>query len=233
LKHLLLALTVSILLLSCGGTASAGIIYTQNFNGGTAPGFSLSGLWHVTSNFPFSPNFALGYVQGETSNSGTADGNYDTGNANSATAFSPAITLPSSGPITLTFQAFNHNEYGDSPDFYDRLSVGLSTDGTTFGTMLASTSFFDSPPVTIPYWTPSNQGYNLITVDLTPFAGQTIYLAFNYNTEDGVDNGHPGARIDDIQITGPVPEPTTLTLFGVAALTAGYVGLRRRKVAEA
>ena len=209
LKTLGVSAAAIALLCAIPAAASAGV-YVQNFDSGSAPGFTMGGMWHVTSNFPSSPNYALGYVQGETAFSGSPDGNYDTaGSPNSGAAFSPLIALSSVGTPTLTLNAVNFNEIGDSPDYYDRLEIGVSLDGSTFDSLLASTSHYDGAAS---FFSSSSPGapYQTLTFDLSAYKGQSIYLMFNYATIDAVDNFHPGARIDDISITGTaVPEPAT------------------------
>ena len=210
--------------------AHANVIYSQGFESG-AGGYALSGLWHVTQNFPASGNNALGYVQGETNPGAIADGTYDTGSANSGIAVSPMISLPN-GLDTLTFLAFNHNEFGDNPVFFDRLTVSvLSGSGST---LLASTgSVWDFAPTNIPFWDPSNQGYNLISIDISAFAGQSIQLMFGYDTFDRIDNQHPGARIDNVSISNStaVPEPSSIALAGLGGLGLAFGAYRRRKSA--
>src|SRR5690242_9273253 len=104
--------------------AAKAAVYSENFDSGNA-GYAMTGLWHVTQNFPFSNPNALGYVHNETAGS-TPNGDYATGgNANSGTATSPLILLAADS-TTLTFEAFNHNEYGDDPNFYDRLQVYIN-----------------------------------------------------------------------------------------------------------
>ena len=82
----------------------------------------------------------------------------------------------------------------------------------------------------IPYWTSSNTGYNLITVDLTAFDNTpSIQLVFRYDTLDPLYDDFLGARIDNISLRGgnnqnpsPVSEPASLVLFCLGAL--GMVG---------
>ena len=69
-------------------------------------------------------------------------------------------------------------------------------------------------------------------LDLSTYAGQQIEIEFHYDTIDGADNAHPGARIDDIVVNASVssvssvPEPGTLALVGLAL--TGMVTVRRR-----
>jgi hypothetical protein len=214
-----IALALALMGALASTAASAGTIYSENFASGTAPGFTLSDLWHVTSNFPGPSGYALGFVKDETPDSATADGNYvgDVGGYD-ATAYSSSISLPSLGTTTLFLLAFNHNEYGNDPAVYDRLRIGVSTDGGASYTILTSTSYVDGVP-TFPFWTPDNQGYQSLNLDLSAYGGQTIQLAFNYATIDSYDDQHPGARIADIIIDNQtVPEPATLALLGLAGL---------------
>jgi hypothetical protein len=52
------------------------------------------------------------------------------------------------------------------------------------------------------------QQYYPISVDLSAYGGQVIYLAFRFETLDPVLNNYPGARIDDIHIfNGPASVP--------------------------
>ena len=208
------------------GTSNAVVVYSQDFAGGSSGSYSMNSLWHVTSNFGGTSGFALGYVRNETQPSAIPDGNYDTGVTNSGTALSPGIVIPGSGATTLTLKAFNHNEFGDAPDFFDRLRVSVSTDGGATSTVLASTSPDDSASqVTFPYWTGVDEYQNLV-LDLTSFDGMTINLLFGYDTLDSLDNNHPGARITDIAING-TPEPGTMLNLALGLVALGWLGRRK------
>ena len=221
------------------GLAVAGILiaaapasaqtYSQNFDSGTAPGFTLNGLWHVSSNDPESPGYDLAFTQNETPDQQAPDGNYE--GLWDSTAFSSLISL-GAGAHSLDLDAVNFNEIGDGPDYYDRLRIGVSLDGSSYA-ILASTSTFDGAPT---YFAPSSPGdpYQHLTLDLSAYAGQNIYLAFNYSTLDSGDNDHAGARIDNIAVDGvvreAVPEPASWALMlGGFGMIGG--ALRRRRAA--
>ncbi len=182
------------------------ISYSQNFDSGSAPGFNLSGLWHVTQNYPSSGSYSLGFVENETA-SATPNGDYDNG-TDGATAFSGPIAIAGPNP-TLTFKAFVGDEWDQRQSDYDDLLVWVSTDGVNFSQAIASSSPHFGDP-TIPEWSgPGAQQYHTITVDLSPYNGRVIYLAFSFYTYDDLFNHYPGVRIDDIHVfngTGSVTQ---------------------------
>ena len=238
---MLAALAGGLLATAVATTPAAGsTVYAENFDSGGATGFTFNGLWHVTSNFYASERQALGYVQNETAGSQIPDGDYDVPFGDPApAAFSPLISLSANGVNTLTLNAVNFNEIGDDPDGYDWLEIGVSLDKVHFDRVLTSTTHSD---LASDYFAPSAVGapYQALSLGLGAYAGQDIYLMFRYVTLDGVNNLHPGARIDDILITnqpgvavdGGVPEPATWALL---MLGFGAVGcaLRSRKPAGA
>lgn len=204
--------------------ASAAPVYSEDFEAG-APGFTFSGFWHVTQNAPSSGSFALGYVHDETPGP-VANGSYAGTDGSQFNAFGPGILLPNAANITFTFVALNHDEGidgGHTPNSFDRLSVGVSTNGTSFGTVVAS-----SPPQNGGVLISENNGYHPYSVNLTAFAGQTIYLSFGYYTQDGTFDNYPGARIDNLEINAiPEPESYAMMLAGLGLM--GFVAKRRKQ----
>jgi hypothetical protein len=205
------ALVVAVLL-STASPTRADTIYVQNFDSGGAAGYALSGLWHVTGNFPFSGQFDLGYVTGET-NGPVLNGSYDTGSTNSGNAFTPGIVLPAAGPLRLTFEYVLDAESGTPFDSFSVL-VNPAAQSEIGATILGSNGGGDLP---------NSLNYRLAVFDLTAFAGQTVFIGFRFDTVDAIANGFKGVRIDDVTVA-LVPEPSSLVL-----LTLGGVGLLRRR----
>ena len=191
-------------LAASSSVAHAVTIYSEDFETGAA-GFTFSGLWHVSTNYPAGAAKALAFCENETANSATPDGDYNIGNINQS-CFSGPIVIPA-GAWDLVFDAFNGDEFGDAPESFDRLSVGVSLDGVNVDSIVASSNP-QNGGVNIPEWSgPGTEQYFHITADLSAYAGQTIYLVFGYATIDGIDNAHPGARLDNLVIQSGVPRP--------------------------
>ena len=100
--------------------------YVEDFEDGIANGFTLTGLWHVTQNYPNAGSNSLGFVQAETASS-IPNGNYNTGSNLTQTIFSGPILITGTNP-TLTFRAFVGDEWDQGPEGWDRLSASISTD---------------------------------------------------------------------------------------------------------
>ena len=108
---------------------------------------------------------------------------------------SPAIVLPSSN-ISLSWWYRVNGEYPA-----DKLAVKVST--TTNATSAFTNILIDITP------TAANNNWTLQTVDLSAFAGQTIYIAFHHH--DTYDNNY--ICIDDITISqGTTPTQYTITV---------------------
>ena len=168
-----------------------------------APGWSLSGLWHVEAlaqpqgiSAP-----ALAYTQG-CSGSGTAGCNYDTGLANSGAAVSPPLTVGSAR--LLTFKALRQAG-GSACGAFDLSQVYYSTDG---GNAFYPFNLSPDGGITAGYlWL---AGPNICGDDAS---AQTVSIvlpdgvtniAFFFNTVDANNNGSPGWFIDDLSFSVPV-----------------------------
>ena len=180
-------------------------LQAQDFNDGSAQGWSLNGLWHVTGNSPNGTQ-ALGYVQNETAGT-TLNGDFDTQAANSGTATTPTLTCGSS--CLLSFDWLDESE-GSSFDVLSLQMLLPSAEVTLFSTLnVSSTSNY------------ANYSTDLLGL-LAP--GSSFQLQFLFNTVDSFANTAAGARIDNVTLdTGPVanvPEPSPLLL-----LLASLLGL--------
>ena len=241
MKHLALTLTCVALLSIASQQSQAGVIYSEGFESGTAPGWGLDdsglnappalvvgGLWHVTENAPASGRFALGYVHHETPGP-FPNGDYDTGDGgesvNFGSAASPVILLPN-GTATLYFDILSDTGADGPPGFFaDFLNV---TD--EFGGILATTLNAGMFPfaVQIPGGT-----YHRIAIDISAYAGGLFFVDFSFNTFDGFFNDHPGIRIDNVEIDSAFPEPSTFVLSSIVLGIFGAALVKRSESSAA
>jgi hypothetical protein len=115
---------------------------------------------------------------------GGASGSYDSGSANQGSASSPAIALPA-GKAALSFWVWLDVETSPA---HDQLSLRA---GTT--TLWSKASL---PATAYRRWTQ-------VEVSLTSLAGQSVTLAFVFDTVDGWGNSGEGVYVDELSlITG-------------------------------
>lgn len=157
--------------------------------------WTATGLWHLVSDGDacsnsFSPTTSWYYGQ-------ASDCTYDTGSGNSGelTMVSP-VTLPS-GESTLDFMSWQATEPFEE---YDRPTLRISTDGVTFETLW--------------YWADNSATWQKITVDLSAYAGQAVWLQFALDTEDEQHNHFTGWYVDDVAIRLQTP-----TVVNTATIT--------------
>ena len=171
--------------------------------------WTATGLWQrMSDDGPCANSYSPGrsWYYGQAS-----DCTYDTGgpNAGTLTLIAP-ITLPV-GESKLTFWSWQSTEPFEE---YDRPVVRLSTDGESFTDLW--------------YWADNTAMWQLISVDLTAYAGQTIWLQFALDTRDEQHNHYPGWYVDDVQVVQSTPflvnramasASATITATATATLT--------------
>ncbi|TVQ64004.1 MAG: hypothetical protein EA379_02935 [Phycisphaerales bacterium] len=165
------------------GTLEMVNVFYENFpTGSLSGGWTASGLWNITDQCGSGGcdgSFFAYYGQ-------TSTCTYNSGAANTGDLTSPSITLPNvpaGGSITLTYCSRRESESLQTYDL-SRLYIG--------------TTIVDQP-------VGNNLTWETRTVDLTPYAGQTIQLRFNFDTRDNILNDFLGWQVDGINITAIAP----------------------------
>ncbi len=221
------------LALAATATLASGQVSTFYFSDfeGTDGGFVSGGVgdWergtpspYVAANEPASRTFGNGGINAAFSGDELWATNLDGSHTNpSPTAFSSLQqTFDFSGlagPITLSFMHYLNS----GSNAFDMASVQVN--GTSLITYDGDEGSFDDGG------TPGDASDDTVvfapaTVDLSAFAGQSsVLLDFNFLQSTVV--ARDGWYIDDVLITGVVPEPTSLALLGLGGLAA----LRRRR----
>ena len=166
-------------------TGSGGGFYTYCFDdAGDPEGWTMTGLWNVTSDRSLSPSFSLHYGKGVGRNYRTGGG------SNSGSATSPSFVVPTTGSRLLEFDVWREVENFASGT-WDEFTVSIlptgavlyavSRDGGTAG------------------------AWEHITINLAGYAGSTVQLVLGFDTKDGNYNNFEGIYVDNIVVPGAVP----------------------------
>lgn len=157
-------------------------IESQNFDGASIPygwtGAADSGVgWTVADvGKSQSGSQVLYYGNPETLN-------YDSGGSNSGTITSGSIFIPAGLEASLSFKAYLDVE---TPNWTDKLTVKIIAESNTITVATKSN-------LTI-------KGWKTFTTDISYLAGQSIQLAFTFETTSASANSTLGVLIDDLVI---------------------------------
>jgi len=145
----------------------------------------------------------------------------------------PSITIPNStNPIALTFNAITYEAA-----YPDGVEVYVSTTGTSPSDFLSTTAIYNTTPTTPgPVSTPiagngENDVWTIRSVDMSSYAGQTIYIAFRNNSNDmnilGIDDiivkelQDNEATLSSLDITPYSAAPANINISGVVTNSGG------------
>ncbi|MFZ5828650.1 MAG: pre-peptidase C-terminal domain-containing protein [Planctomycetota bacterium] len=129
-------------------------------------------------------------------NGGVVPGSYGTGTAVGGRAVTPAIALPSTGTLTLSFDTLIDVE--DAPEGFEIMRVLLVNTVTQGTTVLLDRYDSDIPNSSGGEWI-------TLTEDVTAFAGQNVQFIFEFDTGDADSNDFEGWYIDNVQVTQSLP----------------------------
>ena len=172
-------LTLALILTTAIGQAQ---IFSEDFNAGIPATFTLTDVDGLTPN---NPDFTSAFVAmtGLTGQDCAASTSWFVPTAGVADDWmvTPAIILPNTAaPISLQFDAL-----GYEPNFQDGVEVYVSTTGATPADFTGTALYNSTATGETTTWTTRS-------IDLTSYAGQTIYIAFRNNSNDknilGIDN---------------------------------------------
>lgn len=161
-----------------------------NFEAGLPDGWTQAGLWNISNTCSSIPNGTCGDSDGSNAAyfGQTSTCTFNTGNRENDSISTPAIALPPSEQILLTYcSALERHVFaaGDWPE------VRVTPDGqpTVVVDEPAVGAFVGGPPV-----------WQQRVVDLTAFAGQTVTISFNFDNLIAVDDDFLGWMIDNVSV---------------------------------
>lgn len=164
---------------------SGGGFYTYCFDdAGDPEGWTMNGLWNISSSRSLSPSFSLHYGRGTGSNYATGN------NRNFGSATSPSFVVPTTGSTLVEFDVWREVESYPSGN-WDQLQLSILPSGTTLYSVARDGG--------------TGGLWEHITVDIGGFAGTTAQLVFTFDTFDGNFNNFEGIYIDNIVVPGATP----------------------------
>jgi serine-aspartate repeat-containing protein C/D/E len=183
-------------------------------NGWIVASHTDSAAWHQTSIEANSPAHSWwAGIDGQ--------GNYNTNTRVVERLISPAINLSGGvGNITLLFTEKFVTERG-----WDFCMVDVSTNGGTTWTHLRG-GYGTSP-------SGDSRGWSVTSLDLTPFANQTINVSFLFDTGDSLFNAFPGWFVDNVAVfdqSGTISGTVYFDMNQNGLLKGEETGLSNREV---
>ena len=156
-------------------------IFSEDFASGLPAGWTVSGLWGINS--LCAPSASCdGSPWAYYGNTSTCT--YSTGaTANSGQLVTASIALPASDLITLSFCSYLTTENFAGVD-----EPSVSIEGVP---VVVASAFAQST-------------WETIQADLTPYAGQSVELTFEFDTGDSVNNNFLGWFVDTIEIEASI-----------------------------
>lgn len=174
-----LALCACVIPIALFSPALAATTFYSNDLESDVSDWSTTGQWHVTTDRSSSPTHSFYF--GMENGNGTADNSYDTGTVASGQLTSPSILLPSTLNVTLRFWSFWGGEGGSFEHPIVRVIHGNGS--------------------TLAYEDTGGAGSGNVSVSLSQYSGQTVQLAFIWDTVDSGINDFEGWYVDDVTIT--------------------------------
>jgi hypothetical protein len=201
------ALAALALLAASPAAGAQNVIFHEDFENGLGQ-WTTSGLWQHQADaepcsaphVPFPSGSWCAWFGLESSC------NYDLGQVGGQLTLAGDVALPSTGAIGLRFTSWSE---GESDVFYDQRRAWVSANGGASWTLLGltySNSYFFGAAADPQRWI--TQAH-----DLTPWAGQSVRLRFEFWSFDYVNNHYEGWFLDDVVVEA-FDGPGVPTCFG-------------------
>ena len=185
------------------GDTIATFPWTEGFEGTTAIGFTFIDNDNDGFNWTMTNSNTLSH----SGNGLISSESYDNGTYEALTPDNWMILPTFVIPNNTTAMVLRWYDKGQDPSYANEFySVYISTTGSTISDFTSTTAVFSDT---------STAEWVKRTVDLTPYAGQTIHIAFRHHNITDMFK----LNIDDIRVGGP--EPPELTLVGPRTTLAG------------
>ena len=158
----------------------SGVVFHEDFEEPLSSEWAATGLWHLTGQCPRSsdcdPLFWAYYGEDATCN-------FDTGGTTSGSLSRLPVTIPTGQTTTLMYCSSYAGESGTAPSGWD--SAWVTANGVIIDDVGAAGNHTD---------------WEIRSVDVTAYAGQSATFAWNFDSGDGVSNSDLGWQIDDIEL---------------------------------
>lgn len=190
-----------------GTSAFSQTIFSEDFNAGTTlptgwAQYNVDGLTPAANMAFMGTNAWVGYLSTDPTqgNMMTSTSWYTPAGTSNDWLVTPAIVIPATGSFQLSFDI-----QGQDPSYLDSYEVYISTGGN------AVANFAGTPVISAV----STGAWEKKMVDLTPYLGQTIYVAFRNNSTDKFR-----LNLDNVKVRTVLPVDAKLNSVNVVRYAA-------------